>query len=57
MVTSKAALGEAGEEASPGNIILTIKKDVASGIRWSGIMNILEFKALTTGTTIVTVTK
>jgi uncharacterized repeat protein (TIGR02543 family) len=37
--------------ASSGIITFTVDKSIPSGSKWTGVLNILEFKALTTGST------
>jgi uncharacterized repeat protein (TIGR02543 family) len=40
---------------SPGTITLAVDKTIPSGSKWSGVLDIFEFKALTTGSTIVSI--
>lgn len=39
----------------PGEIVMTMDKTIPSGKVWSGVLNTLEFKALSTSSTVVTI--
>jgi hypothetical protein len=44
-------------KAEPGLIIMTISKVIPSGMSWSGVITLLRFEALITGTAMISVTR
>jgi hypothetical protein len=42
---------------SPGEIVFEIGRDVPEGNKWSGVINVFSFVALSTGATVVTISE